>query len=176
MSFRSDLADAMLPAMSFESAHSEIVIRDGRQSPTAAAVSRGTARLLRALGFSCVAEMPLASGRRADLVALGPVGDFIIIEVKSSIEDFRADHKWSEYSWHCDRFFFATAAHVPLEIFPERTGLILADAYGAEVVREAPEHRLAPATRRSMLLQFGRTAAARLQQLADPGCRPDVSF
>ena len=155
--------------MSLESIHAEIVIVDGRQSPTARSVCRGTSRLLRSLGFSCIPEMSLTSGRRADLVALAGDGEIWIVEVKSSIEDFRVDVKWPEYRWHCDRLFFATAPHVPLEIFPEDAGLILADGYGAEIVREAPEHRLAGATRRSMLLRFARTAGLRLQTLADPG-------
>jgi hypothetical protein len=155
--------------MSYESLRAEIVIIDGRQSPTALAVARGTSRLLRSLGFSCIAEMPLTSGRRADLVALDAAGVIWIVEIKSSIEDFRVDQKWPEYRWHCDRLFFATAGHIPLDIFPEDAGLILADSYGAEIVRPAPEHRLAGATRRSMLLRYGRAAALRLQALADPG-------
>ena len=91
---------------------------DGRQSPTALAVARGTARLLYSLGLSTVAELVLASGRRADLVALSGDGELWIVEVKSSIEDFRADRKWPEYRLHCDRLFFATSLEVPLEIFP----------------------------------------------------------
>jgi hypothetical protein len=141
---------------------------DGRQSDTALAVARGTQRLLRSLGLSCVSELPLASGRRADLVALRHDGEFWIVEIKSSIQDFRVDQKWPDYRMHCDRLFFATAAHVPLEIFPEEAGLIVADAYGAELVREAPEHRLHAATRKSLMLSFARAAAVRLQALADP--------
>jgi hypothetical protein len=141
---------------------------DRRQSATALTVARGTQRLLLALGLSCVAELPLLSGRRADLVALGGDGEIWIIEIKSSVEDFRADHKWADYRLHCDRLFFATASHVPLEIFPADTGLILADGYGAELVREAPEHRLHGATRKSVTLAFARAAAVRLQALADP--------
>src|SRR5947209_7501685 len=38
---------------------------DRRQSETALAIARGTARLLRSLGFSCISELPLPSGRRA---------------------------------------------------------------------------------------------------------------
>jgi hypothetical protein len=141
---------------------------DRRQSPTALAVARGTQRLLLTLGLSCVAELPLRSGRRADLVALGGDGEIWIVEIKSSVEDFRADQKWGVYRMHCDRLFFATAAHVPLEIFPMDVGLILADSYGAELVREAPEHRLHAATRKSVTLAFARTAAGRLQALHDP--------
>src|SRR6195256_5819905 len=103
---------------------------DGRQSATALAVARGTTRLLHALGFSVVSELPLPSGRRADLVALGVLGELWIVEIKSSVADFRADQKWTDYRLHCDRLFFATAAHVPLDIFPADAGLLLADGYG----------------------------------------------
>jgi hypothetical protein len=139
-----------------------------RQSATALAVSRGTQRLLARLGLACIAELPLKSARRADLVALGGDGEIWIVEVKSSVEDFRADQKWADYRMHCDRLFFATAEHVPLDIFPTDAGLILADGFGAELVREAPEHRLHAARRRSVTLAFARAAAARLQRLCDP--------
>ena len=98
-------------------------------------VARGTQRLLVTLGHSCVCELPLASGRRADLVALRHDGEIWIIEIKSSIEDFRVDQKWPDYRLHCDRLYFATAAHVPAEIFPPDAGLIVADAYGGELLR-----------------------------------------
>src|SRR5271165_3568707 len=90
---------------------------DGRQSPTALAIARGTARFLHALGYCVVAELPLPSGRRADLVALGGDGEIIIVEIKSSVADFRADQKWMDYRLHCDRLFFATIVDVPCEIF-----------------------------------------------------------
>jgi hypothetical protein len=141
---------------------------DGRQSETALAVARGTQRLLLALGLSCVSELPLLSGRRADLVALGGDGEIWIVEIKSSVADFRADQKWTDYRSHCDRLFFATAAHVPLDIFPPDAGLILADGYGAELVREAPAHRIHASTRKSVMLAFARAAAVRLQALSDP--------
>jgi hypothetical protein len=141
---------------------------DGRQSATALAVARGTTRLLHSLGLCVVSELPLASGRRADLVALRGDGTIWIVEIKSSIADFRADQKWMDYRLHCDRLFFATTVEVPCDIFPADTGLIVADAFGAEIVCEAPEHRLHASTRKSMLLAFGRAAALRLSALADP--------
>jgi len=101
---------------------------DGRQSETASAVARGTARLLHAYGRCVVSELPLPSGRRADLVALDPGGEIWIVEIKSSVADFRADQKWMDYRLHCDRLFFATTVEVPCEIFPPDTGLIVADA------------------------------------------------
>ena len=141
---------------------------DGRQSPAAREVARGTARTLARLGFATLSELTLASGRRADIVALGPNGAVWIVEIKSSLEDFRADRKWPEYRACCDRLFFATTSEVPAAIFPETAGLIVADAFGAMIVREAPTHPLAGSTRRSMVLRFARTAASRLQALADP--------
>jgi hypothetical protein len=141
---------------------------DGRQSPTALAIARGTARHLHALGYCVVSELPLPSGRRADLVALGSNGEIVIVEIKSSIADFRADQKWMDYRLHCDRLFFATVVDVPCEIFPKDTGLIVADAFGAAIICEAPEHRLPAPTRKAMMLRFARAAALRLQALADP--------
>jgi hypothetical protein len=145
-----------------------VVPVDGRQSETALAVARGTARLLHAHGFSVVGELPLPSGRRADLVALDGAGMVWIVEIKSSIADFRADQKWPEYRAHCDRLFFATSLNVPCEIFPPDCGLIVADAFGAEFKCPAPEHKLPAATRKTMMLLFGRAAALRLQSLIDP--------
>lgn len=141
---------------------------DGRQSEIALAVARGVRRFLRALGYATLTEMPLPSGRRADIVALGPDGTIHIIEIKSSLADFRADAKWQDYRAHCDRLFFAVPQSLPAEIMPPDAGLIIADAYGAELLRAAPEHRLAPATRRALLIRFGEAAAHRLHALHDP--------
>ena len=142
---------------------------DRRQSPTALAVARGTTRLLHSLGFAVVSELPLASGRRADLVALGSDGELWIVEIKSSIADFRADQKWIDYRLHCDRLFFATTLDVPCEIFPPDAGLIVADAFGASLKCEAPEHRLHAATRKSMMLVFVCVVVLCLVVLVDLG-------
>jgi hypothetical protein len=141
---------------------------DGRQSAQASAIQRGVGRLLRAQGFAMVTELPLATGRRADVVGLGAGGELWIVEIKSSVEDFRVDRKWPDYRSFCDRLYFATHPAVPAEIFPGDAGFILADAYGAELMREAPEHKLAGATRRAMLLRFAQAAAHRLHGLIDP--------
>ncbi|PLX38015.1 MAG: DNA repair protein MmcB-related protein [Hyphomicrobiales bacterium] len=141
---------------------------DGRQSDNALTVQRGVGRLLRRHDFACVPEFTLASGRRADLIAVGRKGEIWIVEIKSSLEDFRADNKWPEYRAHCDRLFFATLPGVPLEIFPEDAGLILSDGYSADFLREAPEHKLAGATRKSLMLKLTRVAASRIHDLADP--------
>lgn len=137
-------------------------LSDGRQSERALLVRRGVQRLFSDLGAVVLPELPLASGRRADLTVLGPKGEFLIVEIKSSVEDFRADNKWPEYRLHCDRFYFATHPEVPAGIFPDEAGFILADGHGAEILREAPEHRLAGATRKAMMLRFARAGARRL--------------
>ena len=134
---------------------------DGRQSETTLAVARGTARFLSSLGFSCVTELPLPSGRRADLVAMNARGDIWIIEIKSSLADLRADSKWEDYRLHCDRLFFAFPEDLSCDLFPDGTGLMVADAYGAYLRCEAPEHKLPAATRKAMMIQFGLGAAQR---------------
>jgi hypothetical protein len=164
------LTDLPLPgilAMSVRSLTAALPV-DGRQSPTALAIARGTARYLHALGYGVIGELPLPSGRRADLVALGGDGEIIIVEIKSSIADFRADQKWTDYRRHCDRLYFATVLEVPRRIFPADAGLIVADAFGASIIADAPEHRLPAATRKTIMLRFAHAAALRLQALADP--------
>jgi hypothetical protein len=141
---------------------------DRRQSPAALAIGCGVTRLLHGLGYAIISELSLASGRRADLVGLGARGEIWIVEIKSSVADMRADHKWMDYRAHCDRLFFATSIHVPATIFPSDAGLILADAIGGSIVSEAPRHQLHPATRKTVMLAFARTAALRLANIVDP--------
>lgn len=142
---------------------------DGRQSERAMMIRRGVQRLIIMMGGTSLPEIPLASGRRADLVALMRNGAIWIIEIKSSIEDFRTDQKWPDYRLYCDRFFFASLPDVPSEIFPEDCGYMLADAFGAELMRDAPEHRLAAPSRKSLMLRLARIGSARLTaaELAD---------
>jgi hypothetical protein len=140
------------------------VPHDQHHSETALLVARGTRRLLRRLNFSTLTELPLLSGRRADIVALSTNGSFLIVEIKSSLNDFQADYKWHEYRTYCDRLYFAIPESVPADHMPQDAGLILADAYSADIVRHAPEHRMAAVTRRAMLLRFAHAAALRLQR------------
>lgn len=146
------------------SPHLDNPLIDGRQSDRAMMVRRGVQRLFSNLRLSLIAELSLASGRRADLVAIAENGEIWIVEIKSSVEDFRTDQKWPDYRKHCDRLFFATHSGVPADLFPVECGLIIADGWSAELLRQAPEHRLAAATRKAMLLRFARAAADRLLQ------------
>lgn len=137
-------------------------LADGRQSERALVIRRGVQRMLMQMQMHVLPELCLASGRRADLVALTRNGEVWIIEIKSSVEDFRVDRKWPEYRLHSDRLFFATHPAVPADIFPQECGFILSDGYGAEMLREAPEHRLSAPMRKAMMLRFARAGAARL--------------
>lgn len=148
--------------MPIVSPHPEHSLVDGRQSERALMVRRGVQRLFCEMRHAILPELSLASGRRADLITLSEKGQVFIIEIKSSIEDFRVDTKWPDYRQHCDRLYFATHPKVPLDIFPEDCGMILSDGYGAEIIREAPEHKLAPATRKALTLRFARAGADRL--------------
>ncbi len=125
-------------------------------------VRRGVQRLCLDLDIMVIPEVSLRSGRRADLMGLTRKGEIWIIEIKSSVADWQADQKWPDYRAYCDRLFFATHSAVPQEIFPQDCGFILADNYSGAILREAPEHKLAPATRKALTLQLARTSANRL--------------
>jgi hypothetical protein len=151
-----------------------LVLRsDGRQSETALMIARGVRRLLRARGFSSLSELPLTDGRRADIAAVNGEGEVLIVEIKSSRADFRADRKWRDYVACCDRLYFAISERTPAALMPVEAGLIVADSYGAEILREAQIRRMSPASRRALLLRFARAAADRLHRLADPAGAPD---
>jgi hypothetical protein len=135
---------------------------------TAARLCRGARRLLWSLGYSTLTEFPLANGRRADVFGLAACGDTTIVEVKSSIVDFRTDQKWPEYRDYCDSFFFAVGEDFPRALIPAECGLIVADGFGAAILRGAPVERLAAARRKNLVGQFGRLAATRLHRLEDP--------
>lgn len=137
-------------------------------SPAARDILRGVQRVLKAHGFESLAEVVLANGRRADAMGLSAKGDIWIVEIKLSIADFRADNKWPEYRDYCDRLFFAVAPDFPNEILPAETGLILADKFDGEIVREAPELQLSGARRKAVTLAFARVAAARLHHATEP--------
>ena len=132
-------------------------------------LARGVSRHLRALDFVSVEELVPTPGLRVDVMGLGPKGEVWIVECKSSRADYLSDAKWQGYLEWCDRFFWAVGPEFPNEMLPGETGLILADAYDAEIVRMGPETKLAPARRKVMVQKFARHAAIRAQAARDPG-------
>lgn len=132
------------------------------------AVTRAAARFCALRGWAPVEQMPLPDGRRADILALLPAGDFAVIEVKSCARDYLSDAKWPDYRAWCDRLYFAVDLDFPQDLLPGDAGLIVAEDRDAALLREAPEHRLAPARRRALLHRYAMLAAGRLAALADP--------
>ena len=126
-----------------------------------AAVTRGAGRLLVQLGYAPLLEAPLPNGRRADVMAIGRRGDIVILEVKSSLEDYRADAKWRDYQPYCDAFYFAVSPDFPSGALPDGPGLIVADGFGGAILVEPPQTPLAGARRKALTLAFARLAALR---------------
>ena len=81
-------------------------------------LARGVARALAQRGYATLTEVSLANGRRADVMGLGRGGELVIVEVKSSLQDFRSDAKWREYREFCDRFYFAVSACGTVAVSP----------------------------------------------------------
>ena len=138
------------------------------EDSTALRLCRGVRRMLWSLGYASLAEFPLANGRRADIFGVTRGAEIVIVEIKSSIVDFRTDQKWPEYRAFCDAFFFAVGDDFPQALIPESCGLIVADAFGAAILRGSPIERLAGARRKTLVAAFGQLAASRLHRLEDP--------
>jgi hypothetical protein len=131
-------------------------------------LARGVGRALAERGYASLTEVSLANGRRADVMGLGRAGELVIVEVKSSLQDFRSDAKWPEYRDYCDRFYFAVGENFPRDAIPEDCGLIVADGFGGAVLREAPLMTLAAARRKAVTLRFALVGSERLRRLLDP--------
>lgn len=131
-------------------------------------LARGVCRALVAMDFAALEEVVPEPGLRVDVMALGPSGEIWVVECKSSLADYRSDRKWQSYLPWCDRFFWAVPADFPTDCLPAAGGLMLADHYDAEIVRDAEPARLPPSRRRALTLRLARLAAFRHLQLRDP--------
>jgi len=144
--------------------------QDGEgRSTLALELARGVSRTLAEHGFATLTEFTLKTGRRVDVIGLDRKGKVVIVEIKSSVEDFRSDGKWQEYLEFCDSFYFAVPESFPQDLIPSDQGLMVADAYGAAVLRESEDYRMNGSRRRTLLLQFALAAGRRLRRWEDPG-------
>lgn len=140
----------------------------------AQAVARGICRLFARNDIWCLAEMPLRSNRRADLMGIDAKGQLVIVEIKVSKADLMGDAKWTDYLDHCDRFYWGLAPHLDRTcmenpaFLPDRCGLIVADGYDAEILRPAPTVPLAAARRKAETERLARAALRRQLGLIDP--------
>lgn len=134
-------------------------------TPDAAMLAQGVTRVFKGLNFVSITEFTLANYRRADVCALGPRGEIVIVEIKSSVADFRSDNKWTEYAPFCDKFYFAVGHSFPKDLIPDTVGLIVADGFGGAILREPEEHKLVAARRKALTLRFARKATRRLMRV-----------
>jgi hypothetical protein len=125
-------------------------------------LTRGVCKLFQDLGFGTLTEFKLANGRRVDVMAIDRNGEFVIVEVKSTVADYRSDRKWQEYLAFCERFYFAVPAGFPVDMMPEDCGLIVADPYAAAVRRESLTQKLNTNRKRRQLIRFALAASSRL--------------
>lgn len=132
-------------------------------------LARGVCRHLLEYDFVSIEEFIPERGKRVDVMALGPKGEIWVVECKSSRMDFVSDAKWEGYLEWCDRYFWAVDEDFPTDLLPDGSGLIIADAYDAEIIRMGPETRLAPARRTALTRKFARHAGRRLHSFRDPG-------
>ncbi|HEV7690586.1 MAG TPA: MmcB family DNA repair protein [Hyphomonadaceae bacterium] len=146
-------------------------VPDGR----AALIVRGVQVMLAELGLASLTEVTLTNGRRADVMAIGPKGEIVIVEVKSCLQDFQTDQKWPEYTPYCDRFYFAVDCDFPKERIPEETGMMVCDAFGGAILREAAAAPLVAARRKAVTLSFARLAAARLMRVGGAPHAPEAA-
>ncbi len=144
------------------------------QEQGAVAVARGVSRLFLRNQIMVQSEVTLRNHRRADLMGINAKGEIIIVEIKCARGDLLGDQKWTEYLDYCDRFFWAVPAgfdYQPIEqdsFLPERTGLIIADAYDGEIARPAALVPLNAARRKVETQRLARLAMRRLMGIADP--------
>lgn len=131
-------------------------------------LARGVCRLFDALGHACLTEVTVRNGRRADVLTMDGKGRFTIVEIKTSLADFRADAKWGDYLEFCDRYYFAVPQAFPQEVLPGEHGLIVADAWDATILRPSEEAAMNGARRKAQTLRFAQLAARRLRLLLDP--------
>lgn len=138
------------------------------EAADAVLLARGVARWLFDMGHEALSEFRLSNGRRSDVIGLDKGGRFVIVEIKTSPADFRADNKWPDYLDHCDAFYFAVPEDFPRELLPDDHGILVADAYGAAVLRAAPEAKMHASRRAAQTRRFALAAGGRLRMLTDP--------
>lgn len=140
----------------------------------AAGVARGIARLFRRNQIWVASEVALPNGRRADLMGIDSRGAIVIVEIKVARADLLGDAKWGEYLDHCDRFYWGLCPSLDSGLaatdafLPDITGLIVADAYDAEIIRPAATRPLAAARRKSETQRLAALALRRLNLMQDP--------
>lgn len=125
------------------------IIRKPTRREIADTLKRASAFMFFRYRYSMTFELGLESwgSRRADVIGNKISGDIVIVEIKSSLEDFKQDHKFQSYLPYCDRMYFAFTKDVALKInknpelmarIPSRVGILVLSEYGyMRVVKKA---------------------------------------
>ncbi len=139
-----------------------------KKSKSLSGIARGVMRHFDQIGLSSLSEFSPIKGLRVDIITLGMSNEIWIIECKSSQNDFKSDRKWHNYLDWCNRYFWAVDANFPIDILPINTGIIIADAYDASILREAPLNKLSPARKKKVIKSIAKSACNRLLTHIDP--------
>ncbi|MEM6415036.1 MAG: MmcB family DNA repair protein [Pseudomonadota bacterium] len=137
-----------------------VALKTSRPAATRA-LTQGVGALFADMGLAVLPEFRLPNGRRADVAGLNAKGRLVLAEIKSCQADFDTDQKWPIYLDYCDAFYFAVDQAFPRGRLPVEEGLIIADTFGAEIVRHAREKKLPAPRRKALTLRFARQAALR---------------
>ena len=114
-------------------------------------------------GDGVLREFKLRVKRRVDLVTLNDEGLITIIEIKSSVSDFRSDKKWNEYIEWADQFYFGVGHNFPIEILPKEHGIITTDGFDTYKVQPSPVQKLNGARRNTLVRRLAKASMRRIE-------------
>ena len=115
-------------------------------------------------GDGVLREFKLKNRRRVDLVIINDKGWIIIIEIKSSPEDFLSDKKWGEYIDWADQFYFGVAHNFPISILPKEHGIITTDGFDVYQAQPSPIHKLNGSRRNNLICKMAKASMRRIEQ------------
>ena len=79
------------------------------------------------------------------------------------MDDFRNDKKWIEYVEWADRFYFGVAYNFPIDILPEKHGIIITDGFDCHEVRASPVNKLNGSRRNTLIRNIAKTSMRRIE-------------
>ena len=115
-------------------------------------------------GDGVLREFKLRNRRRVDLVITNDNGWIIIIEIKSSPEDFLSDKKWSEYIDWADQFYFGVAHNFPIGILPKEHGIITTDGFDVYQAQPSPVQKLNGSRRNNLIRKIAKASMRRIER------------
>ena len=115
-------------------------------------------------GDGVLREFKLKNRRRVDLVISNDKGWILIIEIKSSPEDFLSDKKWSEYIDWADQFYFGVAHNFPIGILPKEHGIITTDGFDVYQAQPSPVQKLNGSRRNNLIRKMAKASMRRIEQ------------